>query len=64
MMLKRISLTEVRAHDCLYTFNSSNEADGFMACLADKDLNECEFDFQALSKRKVQMDPEDFEPGT
>jgi hypothetical protein len=56
-------MTEVRAHDFIYTFDRSDEAEGFVACLAARELDECELRFQAIDKRRIRTDPEDFEPG-
>jgi hypothetical protein len=63
MTIERISLTEVRAHDFIYTFDSSDAAVGFLDCLAAHDLDECEARFQAVDKRRVRRDPDDFLPG-
>lgn len=63
MVPVRLSLTEVRAHDCIYTFDRSEDADGFIDCLASREIEECELRFQSICKRKVRIDPDDFEPG-
>jgi hypothetical protein len=63
MVPVRISLTEVRAHDFIYTFDRSEDADGFIECLASQELGECELRFQAIDKRRVRVEPDDFAPG-
>lgn len=63
MIPVRISLTEVRAHDCIYCFERSDDADRFIECLASSDLDECELKIQPIDKRRVRIEPDDFEPG-
>jgi hypothetical protein len=64
MPIKRISLSEVRVDDVIYTFIDSAETDGFLSCLLVDSLAECERRYPALSKRKFRIDPDDFEPGS
>lgn len=63
MPIKRISLSEVRVDDLIYTFIDSEETDGFLSCLLVEDLIECESRYPALAKRRFCADPDDFEPG-
>jgi len=63
MPIKRISLSEVRVDDFVYTFIDSEEADGFLSCLLIENLTECELRYPALAKRKFRTEPDDFEAG-
>lgn len=63
MTIKRISLSEVRVGDLIYTFIDSAEADGFLTCLLTENLQECEQRYPPVSKRPFRADPDDFEPG-
>ena len=64
MPIKRISLSEVRVDDFVYTFIDSNETDGFLTCLLTENLTECELRYPPLAKREFRLDPDDFELGT
>lgn len=64
MIPVRISLTEVRAHDFIYTFARSEDADGFIDCLAKEGVDECEGKFESIDKRRVRVEPDDFRPGS
>jgi hypothetical protein len=63
MPIKRISLSEVRVDELIYTFIDSAEADGFLTCLLTENLAECELRYPALSERPFRTDPDDFKPG-
>ena len=63
MPIKRMSLSEVRVDDAVYTFIDSEETDGFLNCLFVESLAECEMRYPALTKRDFRIDPDDFEPG-
>jgi hypothetical protein len=63
MPIKRISLSDVRLDDLIYTFIDSDETDGFLTCLLTESLAECELRYPPLSKRPFRTDPDDFEPG-
>jgi len=63
MASTRISLAEVRVHEFIYVFTSSDIADQFETCLVFNDLGECENRHPPLDKRKVRQDPDDYAPG-
>jgi hypothetical protein len=63
MPIKRISLSEVRVNEIIYTFIDSAEADGFLTCLLTGNLTECVRRYPPISKRTFRTDLDDFEPG-
>jgi hypothetical protein len=63
MTATRVSMNEVRVHEWIYTFTSSDIADQFQACLVSDDLPECEAKHPPLDKRRIRQDPDDYGPG-
>jgi hypothetical protein len=63
MVATRVSMNEVRVHEWIYTFTSSDIADQFQTCLVSDDLGECEAKHPPLDKRRIRQDPDDYGPG-
>jgi hypothetical protein len=63
MTIVRVSLEQVRVHNSIYRFISSDEADQFQTCLVYDDLDKCEIKTPPLAIQPVHVDPDDFGPG-
>jgi hypothetical protein len=63
MTIVRVSLEQVRVHNSIYQFISSDLADQFQTCLAYDDLDKCEIKTPPFAIQPVRVDPDDFGPG-
>jgi hypothetical protein len=56
-------MEQVRVHNSVYHFTSSDLADQFLTCLLFDELDECEIKHPPLAKQAIRFDPDDFAPG-
>lgn len=57
MATVRVSPTEVKVDDTVYTFESSGVADDFEACVATVDVTHCETQYLSIGKRNANEPP-------